>query len=151
MAVVVMFFGLAHWNDAAVRHFAHHVLELDGGVIDAEMKMQTLFYVAQDAFAHGRWNVGDGDVTGECASFRADAPDVEIVHVVDSLDGANGIFNQFEFHAARGAFEQDVQGLAHDAKARPQDQHADSEGERRVDPVIAGDQDGPASGDYGGG
>jgi hypothetical protein len=35
--VVMMLFALAHGNDAAVRHFAHYMLELDGRVDDPEI------------------------------------------------------------------------------------------------------------------
>ena len=51
MAVVMMLFAFTHWNHAAVRHLAFHVLELDGGVIDAEFVVQAVFHIAQDAFA----------------------------------------------------------------------------------------------------
>jgi hypothetical protein len=51
VAVVMMLFALAHRNHAAVRYFADHVLELDGGVDDPEVVEQAVFHVAQDAFA----------------------------------------------------------------------------------------------------
>ena len=51
MAVVVVRFGLAYRHHAAVGHFTVHALELDGSVVDAEAVVQTVFYVAQDAFA----------------------------------------------------------------------------------------------------
>ena len=60
--VMVMFFALADRDDAAVRHLAHLVLELDGRVIDAEVVEKALFDIPQDAFAHRRRNVGDRDV-----------------------------------------------------------------------------------------
>jgi len=40
-----------HRNHAAVRHFADYVLELDGGVVNAEIAVQALFHVAQNALA----------------------------------------------------------------------------------------------------
>lgn len=52
MAVVVMLCALAHRNYAAVRYFAFLVLELDGGVVNVEVVMQAIFYVAQDTLAH---------------------------------------------------------------------------------------------------
>jgi len=54
---------------------------------------------------------------GECASFRADVPAVEVVHVVDAVDRADGGLDQFELQAARRAFEEDIQSLAHDAES----------------------------------
>jgi len=74
--VVVFFFALAHRNHAAVGHFAFHVLELDGGVVDAEVVVQAVFHVAQDALADRRWNIRNRDVTGQRTSLRADAPAV---------------------------------------------------------------------------
>ena len=56
-----------------------------------------------------------------------------------------------KFHAARRAFQQDVESLANDAESRPQNQHADPNRQDRVDPIVVGEQDGPASGDDGGG
>ena len=51
MAVVMMFFTLAHWNYTPVRYFTFHVLELDGGVVDVKVVVQAVFDVAQDALA----------------------------------------------------------------------------------------------------
>jgi hypothetical protein len=52
VAVVVMRFALAHGHHAAMRHFAFHVLELDGRVVNPEVMMQSVFNVAKDALAH---------------------------------------------------------------------------------------------------
>ena len=51
MTVVMVLFALAHGNDAAVRHFAFHMLELDRGMDDAEVVVQAVLDVVQDAFA----------------------------------------------------------------------------------------------------
>ena len=48
---MVMFFAVAHGNHAAVRNLAHHMLELDGRVVDAEVVQQAFLHIAQDAFA----------------------------------------------------------------------------------------------------
>ncbi len=46
MAVVMMvLFALNHRNHAAVRHFAHRVLELNRRMIDSKVAQQALFYV----------------------------------------------------------------------------------------------------------
>ena len=73
---MMVFFRLRDRNHAAVRHFADHVLELDRGMVDAEIAEQTLFHFAQDAFADRRRDVGDRNVTGEGVGLRSDAPDV---------------------------------------------------------------------------
>ena len=51
VAVMLVFFALTHRNHASVCHFALHVLELDCGVVDSEVMMQAVLYVAQDSFA----------------------------------------------------------------------------------------------------
>ena len=49
MAMLVL---LRHGNHAPMRHFANHVLKLNGRMADAEVMKQPFFYVAQDALAH---------------------------------------------------------------------------------------------------
>src|ERR1035438_7164757 len=44
--MMVMLFALPHGYDAAMRHFTLHVSELDRSVVDPEMMVQMLFYVA---------------------------------------------------------------------------------------------------------
>src|SRR5437660_12618320 len=147
---MVVMFGFAHGDDAAVGDFAFDVLELDGGVDHAKVVVQDLFHVAQNALARGGRNVGDGDVTGEGVAFRANTPDVQVVDIIDALDLADGGFEAIEFHAARRALEQDVHGLAQDADRRPQDHGADAEGEVGGDPRPARRQTGPTAGEDGG-
>ena len=50
--MVMVLFVLADWNDTSMGNFAHDVLELDRGVIDAEVMMEPLFHVAQNAFTY---------------------------------------------------------------------------------------------------
>src|SRR5215469_5983139 len=134
LALLSMRVFLLHRDDAAVRHFTDHVLKLDGGVVNSEYVVQTLFHLTQDAFAGGRRNVSDRDMTGERAGFRADAPHMEIVNVVYAFYFANCGFDQRQFHATRSAFQQDVQRFAQDAETGPEDQRANAEGERGIDP-----------------
>lgn len=82
-------FALADRDDAAMRHFADLMFELDRRVVDAEAMMQAVFYVPQNAFADRGRNVGNRDVAGECARLRSDAPAVQIVNVIHSLNRAN--------------------------------------------------------------
>jgi hypothetical protein len=51
MAVMVLLFAQGHGDHTAMSHFAHRMLELDRGVVNAEVSMQAFFYVAKDAFA----------------------------------------------------------------------------------------------------
>ena len=123
------------------------MLELDRRVVNAEIAQESLLHVAQDALADRGRNVLDRNVAGQSMGFRSDAPDVEIVNVVHSRDRADRQFDLLQLHAARRAFEQDVESLADDAESRPQDEHADPDRKNRVDPVIAREQDGPAARD----
>jgi len=43
--VLVFFCALDHRNHASMRDFAHHVLKLNRGVVDAEIVDQSLLYV----------------------------------------------------------------------------------------------------------
>ena len=106
--MMVLLFTLPHWNHAAMRHFAHHVLELDRRMVDAEVVQQALLHVAQDALADRRRNVCDRDVARERVALRADAPDVKIVDFVDSFDRADGRLDLFQLHTAWRAFEQNL-------------------------------------------
>src|SRR4029077_16571481 len=89
LVAMVMLCTLAYRNHAPVGNLADNILELDRGVVDAEVVQQAIFYVAQNAFADRGRNIVDRDVEGGRGGFRADAPDVEIVHVVDAFNGAN--------------------------------------------------------------
>ena len=83
--------------------------------------------------------------------FGANAPDVEVVDIGDADDAADAGFDLVKAHAARRAFEEDVEGFTHDAEAGPEDGDANADGERRVDPGLAGHEDDPAADDDGGG
>src|ERR1700680_196572 len=115
--LVVFLFALPHWDNTSVGHFTHCMFKLNRGVVDAEVSMQAFLYIPQDALANRGGNVGNRDVAREGASFRADAPTVKVVHVVDAVDGADGGLDQFKLHAAGRALEQDVEGFADDAEA----------------------------------
>src|SRR5437773_4025063 len=64
-------------NHTSVGYFADRVFELDCGVVDAKLGVQASPDVAEDTFADRGRNVGNGDVTGERASLRAEVPDVQ--------------------------------------------------------------------------
>ena len=69
MIMVVMGFALTYGHHASVRDFAIHVLKLDCGVVDAEVLVQVVLYIAQDALADGGWNVLDRDMAGKGVGF----------------------------------------------------------------------------------
>src|ERR1700674_4943439 len=73
-------------NHASVCNFTDGVFELNRGVVDAELCVEAALDITEDTFADGRRNVGDGDVTGERASLRAEVPYMQVVDVIDSLN-----------------------------------------------------------------
>src|SRR5579864_6553723 len=71
---------------------------------------------------------------------------MQIVNIIYALYLTNRGFHPGEFHPARRAFEQNVQRLAHDAEACPEDQRANAEGKCGVDPRLTGHENRPAAG-----
>src|ERR1019366_7969366 len=108
---VAVFVRWADGDDAAVRHLADRQLELDGGVMDVEAFAHLLANQAQNALALGRGHVGDGHMAGKRVSVAADAPHVQIVHIVHSRNGANDLLNSLQLHAAGRALQQDVEEI----------------------------------------
>ena len=136
---------------AAVGFRAAYVLELDGGVADVVVVLEQVVEVEQDAGALGGGNVGDGDVAGEGAGLGAEVPYVEVVDVEDAFDGFHSGADYWERNAAWSAFKKDVERLADDADAGPEDERGDEQGEDGVDPVLSGEEDARAAGDDRGG
>ncbi len=50
-SMTVMMFFSAHRHHTSVRDFALHVLKLNCGVVDAEILMQPVFNIPENAFA----------------------------------------------------------------------------------------------------
>src|SRR6476660_1867136 len=96
--------SLTNRNHASMRNFAHHILELNSGVVDAKLIVQAGLNVAQNPLADRWWNVGNRNVAGECAGFGADAPHVQVVNIIYTVNLADRRFNTLELHAARRAF-----------------------------------------------
>lgn len=76
---------------------------------------------------------------------------MKVVDVEDAGDGLHGVADGGELHVARCALEEDVEALADDADGAPEDHGGDEDGQQRVDPRHAGEQDGCATDDDGGG
>ena len=58
--MVVVFFAIFNDRDhTSVRGLTERVFKLNRCVIDSKIMQQPLFHVSQDAFAHGRGNVGN--------------------------------------------------------------------------------------------
>src|ERR1019366_937746 len=90
---VAVFVGRADGDDAAVRHLADRQLKLDRGVMDVEAFAHLLAYQTQNSLALRRGHVGDGHMAGERVGVAADAPHVQIVHIVHPRNGANDLIN----------------------------------------------------------
>src|SRR3974390_2671257 len=140
---------LFNGDDAAFELFASLVLKLKGGVADLEMFAKDMIELDQDAGALRWGNVGDGDVACEGVGVRAEAPDMEVVHVDDSFASFHAGANLAERDSAGSAFEKNVERFAYDAEAGPKDESGDEERESRIDPVAAGVGNAGASGDHG--
>lgn len=136
---------------AAFELFASLVLELNCRVLDVEMVAQYMIQVEQNTGALGWRDVGNGDVAGQGVTLRTQAPDVQIVHVDHAFDALHAGADFGEGDSAGSAFEKDVEGLADDAEAGPEDEGGDYQREDGVDPVMTCEQDGGAAGDDCGG
>ena len=90
-------------------------------------------------FAFVKMHVWNAGMEAKRVVVAAERPDVNVVDFLDAVDGENGAGDVFDAQLARAAFEKDVRGFAQDADAGPQDEQADGETEKRVDPMGAGD------------
>ena len=96
MAVVVMMvvvgadgFELG-WSAAAVEGLAAGDFELDGGVGDLEAVAQGAVDAVEDGAALGHGHLGDGDVAGEGVRVGAETPDMQVMDVLNTVDGLQG-------------------------------------------------------------
>ena len=93
---------------ASVGNLAHYVLELDGGVVNVKKLEQLRIDLLQDGIAGRKRQVSNQNVAGERVRFRAQAPNVQIVHAQHAFHCADSGSDLLELHAARRAFQQDV-------------------------------------------
>jgi len=54
---------LPNRNHTPMRHFAHCMFELDGGVVDAEVVVEAILHLAKDPLTSRRWDVGNRNMT----------------------------------------------------------------------------------------
>ncbi len=69
------------------RNFAVDTLELNCGVVNAKLLPQRSVDLLQDECALGRRDVGNLDVRGQRMRLRAQTPDVQVVDVLNPVDG----------------------------------------------------------------
>ena len=70
-----------------MRDFAIDTFKLNRGVVDAEFLPQDRVHLFQYASALRRRDVGNDDVGGTGVGLRSKTPHVQVVHVLDPLDG----------------------------------------------------------------
>src|SRR5262249_6078577 len=120
---------------------ATDVLELNGGMADREAFGQHAVDAAQNGIAGRGRHVLDQDVAAQGVRAGTETPDVEVVNVEHAVDLPGGVGDVGEFHPARQALQQDVEGLADDIGGGVDDQKRDRDGEDRVDLLPAGGAD----------
>ena len=120
MAVIVRADGLEFGRrTAAVGGFAACGFKLNGCVGDVEPVSQGAVDALKDAAAFGHRHLRDGDVAGQGVGLRAEAPHMQVVDVEHAVYGGHGFADFAKLKAARGSFEQDVQGFADDSYGTP--------------------------------
>ncbi len=110
-------------------------LALEGGVIDVVLRAQEL----EDAREHlGGLRARLSHNVPGCADHSGrDGPDVEVVYLGDTLEGADPSLESVDVHPLGGRLDEDAQGLAHKVPGPGQDEQADCHTDDRVDPVPA--------------
>src|SRR6185369_17809549 len=104
------------WHNTAMGDVAFDVLELNGGMRDVELVAEAVLRFAEDGFAFRRRNVFDGDVASKSGGLAANAPDMQIVHVLDAVDVENRLGDKVIVHSTGSAFKENVERLAHDSE-----------------------------------
>lgn len=137
------------WHDVAGGGGEAGAFELDGGVADVEVGGAFGLDGVEDALAFVHVHVWDAGVEAESVVVVAEGPDVDVVNFEDSFDCQDRA--SYIFHGAirRAAFKQNVCGLAQDPDAGPEDEQADGETEKRIDPADAGSADDDGADDDG--
>ena len=137
--------ALAHRNHASVRHFALHMLELNGGVIDPKVIMQPLLHIRRKmrSLIEGgmlQWLYGKRarefpNLCPDAVSCTSFTPSIERMAVSTSSSfSPRGVPSSRIFNVSRTISE-----------SRPQNQHANSDGERWVDPESCRGRELPSS------
>ena len=115
---------------------------------DAEAVAHHLLDAVEHLVAAAVAAIVDPHVAAEGRQARGDAPDVQVVHLDDPRDGADGGAHLVEADARRGGFEQHVRRLADQAHGADDDDEGDDPGQDRVETVPAGDADDDAAGEH---
>ena len=139
---------ICHGCHAAVEYLAAGVLKLDGDVTDVEVVAKKPVEPHPDAGAFRGRNVCNGHMARQGVGAGTQTPHMQVMYIDDAFDCLHAGTYLQQRDAARRAFEQNIESLAHDADAGPEDQGGDQQRQDRVDPVLPGDQNACASGDH---
>ena len=104
---------------ATVRHFTVDTLELEGGVVDAEFLPKRPIDLLQDATALRRRDVGNDDVSGTGVGLGTETPDVQVVDVLNAVDGLQRNAYLRQGTTPRRSLQEDVQRLPNDGQRTP--------------------------------
>src|ERR1700722_13641009 len=94
-------------SNAALQRLTANMLELDGGMVDLELPVESIFEVGENADALRRRNIGNRHVACEGARVRAQAPNMQVVNIYHALNRFHDRTNLVQRDAARRALEQD--------------------------------------------
>src|SRR5438270_9119527 len=121
----------------AFRYSAAHMLELNSGVVDCEAITQHSLQALQNVFAGRRRNIFDQRVAAQSMGARTETPDMQVMHVEHAWDLPHSADHRLQLQTARQALQQNIERLVDNVPRRPNDQHADSDGQGWVDLLPA--------------
>src|SRR5579871_1782695 len=108
--------------------------ELDRGVRDAEIGIETAMNVAQDGGRFAQPPIVEQNVRGKRVRTTGNRPYVQVVHAGDAANALDARDEIRRVDVARNAFEQHVGSVAHQPEHSRDDDRRDEQRERRIDP-----------------
>ena len=73
-------------HHASVRNLAIHILKLNRRVSNVKARMQRRLDLLQNTIALRRRNIGNRHMAGQRVRLRSQAPDVQIMHILNACD-----------------------------------------------------------------
>jgi len=113
-------------------------LELDRAVSDLEFMRQDFAYASENLLTVFHVHVGNADVAGERVQIRAERPDVDVMHLHDTVNPQQGGGDFLEVNFPRQTLEENVAAFAQNSGAGPQDHRADAHSDHGIEPGGAG-------------
>ena len=132
--------GLLHVNVEAVG-FASRVFKLQGAAGDAMALFNDLLYLAAYPGGLADGHVIDHNMRRQQSQASGQAPYVQMVYPPDAVNLQNIPNQGADLDIIRGAFHQDVEGFPHDQPGIPEDEAANQQANRRIQPGVSGQAD----------